>query len=238
MAREKPPYRGRALGGLQPRPLTDGLRNKLRNFYPDKEAEEDPVWGHPADQFVAEILAEVGWAVSMLFHIQSDSKKGEVRVECADLLKSLKSLKRDRSKFKSAEHKLKNISLDLDRLLPVESDPVGCADRLENDPELVEEMIAHIEATIPLIERLPKSPRPDQKQHWVAVEMAVRVLRVLKHYDLDPAEYASADYEGCESDVVKILCAIGVDIGLRFAPTTWRDIIGEAKLNAPDLVNN
>jgi hypothetical protein len=229
-----------------PHEFSDELRQELRKFFPEHDPPKDAVekdyadkmkelWGEPADNFVNEILAEARWAVSELFHLQRESRKGEMRAECANLLSSLKALKRDWSKFEAVEHKLRNISFDFDRLLPFEADPLNLLDHIGNDPQVVDEMISHIKATIPLIEKLPKSQRPDEKQHSIAVEMAVLVLRILKNYCIAPSEYASADHEDYESDAVKILRLLGNDIGLRFAPTTWRDIIGEAKKVAPDL---
>jgi hypothetical protein len=68
----------------------------------------------------------------------------------------------------------------------------------------------------------------------VAVELAIRVLRVLKEYGIKPAATGDA-YWGYTSDAVEILKLIGDDIKLVRDELTWRDIIIKAKTSAPDL---
>jgi hypothetical protein len=197
--------------------FSDTLKTKLRGYYPNQEADTDPVWGHPADDFVSRVLAEAQWAISELHWHQFVSTKQEIRAEQADLLKSLHDL----------HHKLRSLSPDFERLMAIDADPLGCADDIK-------ELIRHVECVAPLIDKVPSAKKQDEKQHRVMVEMSIRVLRVLKDFGIEPA-VTGDNYFGYTSDAVKILKVIGDDIGLVKAPLTWRDTISEAKQAAPDL---
>jgi hypothetical protein len=194
--------------------FSDALKVKLRGYYPNQQAETDPTWGHPADVFVEHVLAAALSAVSELHWHQFTSTKQEIRAEQADLLKGLNDL----------HHKLQNLSPDFDRLLGIDADPLGCADKIG-------ELIAHVAG----VDQLPSASKPTEKQHLVMVEMAIRVLRVLKDYGIASAATGDA-YFGYRSDAVEILKAIGDDVGMVRAALTWRDTIIEAKQSAPDLI--
>ena len=197
--------------------FSDDLKNKIRDYYPENDVEPDQRWGHPADVFVQAVLAEARFAIDELHWQKFDITKQELRAEQSDLLKVLTD----------ANWKLRSLSPDFNRLLGVYADPLGCADRII-------EMIRHVEGVLPLIKEMSIKPKPVDKQHHVAVEMAIRVLSVLKNYGIAPA--ATGDnYFGYTSDAVEILQAIGNDIGLSREALTWRDIIIEAKEATPDL---
>lgn len=216
MTTAKPRYAGDGTGDKLD-DFSDELRSALRKFFPDKDAFDNSIFGHPADAFVAHVLAEAWWAKSELHWQGFEGTKAELRAERDDLLKRVREL----------EVKLRSISSDLDRLLGINADPLGCADNLSD-------LAKSIELAEAAINHLPKAKRTDQKQRWVAVELAIRVLRVLKEYGIRPSATGDS-YFGYTSHAVEILKLIGKDIRLVRDELTWRDIIIEAKTATPDL---
>jgi hypothetical protein len=197
--------------------FSDRLRQELRAFYSSQDAEEDPVWGHPADTFVEEVLGEAWWAKSALHAQEFEVTKAEVRAEHEDLLKSLRA----------TAGKLRNLSPDLGRLVGVDADPLGCADQIEL-------MAQQVAAVSEVVEQMSKARKPIDKQHAVAVELALRVLRALQPYGIRAAATGDS-YFGYTSKAITILKMIGDDLGLVRDELTWRDIIIKAKQQAPDL---
>lgn len=192
------------------------LQEKLRPFYPDKNAKADPPFGHPADGWANFLLSEAWGAVSMMLWLRRRLTNEELRAERKDLLSTLNK----------ADKCLSKLSHDLDNMLGVDADVLGCRDKIR-------ELIPRVEATEATIAKLPRAKKLRDAQHDAAVEMAVRVLRV-KNHGLSTAATADAGL-GYFSDDVQILKIIGDEIGLRLAETTWKDIILEAKKLATDL---
>lgn len=209
-----PKYKGWGEGKLL-KDFTKDLKSELRSYYPHQEATSDPYGRHPADNFVEAVLASARGAIAQRHWMTFDLTKDEFRAEQADMLKRLNGLL----------DRLENISLSFERLLDVDSDRFGTINKIK-------EFIEAIERTGPIIERMPKSERPREKHHKIAVRLAVDVLRTLAGYGIANNATATDLYV---SNSVKILKAIGDDIGLRLAETTWRDSIIEAKQAAPDL---
>ena len=216
MASPKARYTGDGSGALV-KDFSDTLKARLRGYYPDRQAEPDPTWGHPADNFVLRVLAAARSAIAQLHWQQFESTKQDIRAEHADFIRSLKSV----------HHKLTNLSPDYERLLGVETDNLGCAD-------LVQVLIRHVEAAACRIEDLPTAKRPAERQRETMLEMSIGVLRCVKDFGIAASATGSA-YFDYTSDAVQILKAIGDDIGLARDDLTWRDIIGEAKKSAPDI---
>jgi hypothetical protein len=162
-------------------------------------------------------LSEAWWAKSALHVQEYEITKAEVRAEHVDLLKSLRAI----------EYKLRNLSPDLDRLLGIDADPLGCADQIAL-------MAQHVITASADVARLSKAKKPVEKQHDIAVEFAIRVLRVLQVYGI-PAAATGDAYFAYTSKAVKILKLIGDDLGIKRDQLTWRDTIIKAKQQAPDL---
>lgn len=229
----KPPYKGDG-AWTKPKDFSDKLFESLRSYYPDQQAETDPTWGHPADEFVGCILNAARYACEELHWQKFEITNSEIRAECEDLLCRLNDL----------SHKLRSLSPDFDRLLGISADPLGCAGALEA-------LIGHVQDAVPLIDELPIAERPIEKQHRVLVEMAIRVLQVLKNYDIAPAATAGTylrliditESKNCGTEdtsqyvsaAVEILKLIGDDIGLVRSKKTWLSVITDAKKNSPDL---
>jgi hypothetical protein len=166
---------------------------------------------------VEAVLGEAWWAKSALHWQRFGITKEEVRAEHANLLKALRE----------CEYKLRHLSPDHSRLLGINADPLACADGISL-------LIQSAETAAPAIELMDKARKPIEKQHDVAVELSVLVLRVLQRYGIRAAATGD-DYFEYESDAVKILKLIGDDLGLVRDNLTWRDSIIKAKRKAPDL---
>lgn len=216
--------------------FSDEVKKKLRSFYPRKakdlatpqeqseQEEYEKVWGRPDDNFVNVLLGEATWAISALEDCRMSLNKQDIRAECDDLYRTLEN----------ASGKLRALSPDIDRLLGADADPLGCADALEA-------LIPAVEGARAAIDGLGRKRRPDEAYHAIAVEMAIRVLRAAKEEGVKVAATGSPDF-GYTSVAVQLLKAIGDDLSQVFGDgrltldaLTWRDIVIEAKKQAPDL---
>jgi hypothetical protein len=216
MSTAKAKYIGDGSGELLPE-FSAHLRQSLAAFCPKADVEPDPVWGNPADAFVEAILSEAWWAKSALHAQGFELTKAEAKAEHADLLKSLRE----------TERKLRNLSPGLDRLLGIGADPLGCADQ-------VTLMVQHVLNASEAVNQMNKAKKPNERQHFVAIELAIRVLRVLQAYGIRPAATGDSFF-GYASDAVRILKLIGDDLRLVRDELTWRDVIIKAKQQALDL---
>jgi len=212
MTTDKAHYRGNGAGQIID-DFSQNLRDTLRNYYPNLEEETVPVFGHPADEFVNILLGKAWRAKKALHWLKFSSTKGEIRAEHADLLKTLEK----------AQKNLRTLSMDFDRLLDVDADPLGCADKID-------ELIQKVRAAEKTIECLPdkrKAKKPEQKKREIAVNLAVDIIRVLENYD-EITTGGTIDPHGNTSDIVSILKSIGDDIKLKRKETTWKRIVNEA----------
>ena len=214
MPTAKARYLGDGVGQLIP-DFSDALKLELRAFYPDKRVTLDRQWEPRNDAFVDAILAEAWWAKSALHALEFELTKAEVQAEHADLLKTLHA----------AERKLRNLSPALDRLLSIDADPLGCADQISLLANYVNDASA-------AVERLGKARKPIDKQHEILVELAYRVLEVLRFYEI-PIAATGDSYFGYTSKAVTILKLIGDDLGLVRDHLTWRDIIIKTRSRRP-----
>ena len=149
MTTAKPRYAGDE-AGVTPDNFSDNLRKAIRNFYPDKNACADPSFGHPADEFVAEVLEEAWWAKSQLHDRLPEGTKAQLRAELTDLLKNAGKL----------EFKLRNISPDVARLLDINSDPIECADTLAH-------LVTSLKQAGNTIDKWPQLYRRNEMEHLV-----------------------------------------------------------------------
>jgi hypothetical protein len=211
MPTAKAPYSGKGWEKLSN--FSTELRQKLRSFAPAPEHKPDSLsFGDHIDSFVEHVLAEAWWAKSELYWLSFEVTKAEMRTEVSDLLKRASEL----------EVRLRSISPDVDRLLSINADPLGCADKLR-------ELARSIELAEAAIDRLPQAKRDQQKERRVAVELAVRIIEVLISYKLNVSTTYTADFDGYTSDVVRILKMLGDDLQITRDESTWLDIIIEAK---------
>lgn len=200
-----------------PHEFSSEFKRSLREFYPDKESKEDPIWGHPADTFVSEILTIAAQATSALYHMQGDTTSEEKKLEYSDLLKTLKE----------AEAKLRGISLDLERLLPIDADTLGCADQIGK-------LLEYLNDANSLVVGLPRSGRPEQKFNPILKEMTAQILSLLSEtFEMNHKSWVDPTDGTNMSDTVKVLKLIGDEIGLGYSPNTWRKFIDESRKTTP-----
>ncbi len=220
--RVKPPFKGDGAWTSIP-DWSDDLRETLRQFFPVAEREiteaEDPdhIWGDPAENFVDHVLASAWPGKSALHWLKWNSTKKELRAEKDSTLRSLQD----------ALEKLRNLSPEFDRLLGFDADPAGCADALEA-------LISHVEQAGVKVDQI-SVPRISQQQRSHLLEMTIEVLRALQLYGVPPAATADPVF-GYESDAVRVLKAIGDELGCNLATTSWRDLVQDAKRRASDLI--
>lgn len=248
MPRAKAPYKGDDTGQLL-EGVSPELRTILRNHYLEEklDPEEAPYHGDPEDVFIESILVEVRFAISELHAYTYDITKEELLAEHKNIVKVLKTTQRDKKSFykvlESLQYKLKSLSPDLNRL--IDTDPLAITDEIEKilldratDPSLCQEkirgLIDSLKATKLKINRLSVMPRLVAKRHAVAVEMTIRILRILKSYKIKTSSHCDTTFDYA-SKAVLILKDIGDDIGLVIEKITWRDIIQEAKSVTPDI---
>lgn len=197
--------------------LVKRLQAKLRAFYPDKSATDDETFGHPADGWSNYLLSECESAVSRILWLRRRRTNEELRAERDDLLRTLNK----------AVKSLGTVSHDLDILFGGDADLLGVRDKIK-------ELIPPIEASKAKIVNLPKARTPKDVNHFAAVEMAIRALRVMKGEGGTVAATADMDLNYI-SDAVQILKIIGDELGLKLDETTWKKAIIKAKKAAPDL---
>ncbi len=212
MATSKAPYKGDDTG-FRIRDRAKALKHELTAYYVDNvkltaKIDENPL--EVAEEFGACIAAQAQNALADFDLLKFESTKQEIRAEQVDLLRDLKCVHR----------KLRRLSPGFDRILSVDADPLGCADKIQ-------ELIAHVEAVRPVIDALP-SPRLIERQHDLVVEFAVGILPILEDFEISVAATGDPAFDNW-SHAVKILKIVGDAFGFVRAPATWRDIIIEAK---------
>lgn len=109
-------------------------------------------------------------------------------------------------------------------LFPVEFDPVHAIENLERMSMFVEQAEKK-RAT------LPRSQHKTKRQETIAREFALRLLRTINQYGINPA----ATYETLnnavlyESDAVTLIYLLGKEAGLHLQKKTWRNHIASVK---------
>jgi hypothetical protein len=197
--------------------IGERLRGRLRQYYPDRNAIEDATFGHPSDGWVNSMLNEAHSAVSEVLWQSTRLTNEELRAEKMDVQKRL---------LKAVDC-LSNLSHDFDIMLGVDADVLGCRDAIK-------EILRRVEAAESKIALLPKARKPADAQRDAAIEMAIRVLRVLKSEGGTIAATADAAQK-YTSDAVMILKIIGDEVGLIFQPSTWAGHIKNARKQVSDL---
>lgn len=122
--------------------LTLTLQTALRPFYPDKHAETDPIFGHPADGWANNLLYEAYGAVSTMHWHGLRLSNEELRAEQKDVV----------SRLTKAAKCLDTMSHDLNIMLGIDADVLGCRDKIL-------EIIPLVAAADTVISSLPKAKR-------------------------------------------------------------------------------
>lgn len=197
--------------------LNERLCKQLRGFYPDMTAVADPAFDHPADSWVYNLITEAESAISMMLWLRKGLTNEELKAERKDLLNTLNK----------ADNCLSKLSHDLDIMFGVDADVLDSRDKIR-------ELVPYIEAAETAINRLQRAKKLADARHDAAVEMAIRVGRILNRSGITmPATEDTPSEKTPEA--IQILKSIGDEFGLVLEPLTWRDTIIEAKKSAPDI---
>ena len=199
-----------------PRDFSTSLQDSLRKHCPPDAKTNGENTCRRVTAFVGAVLSEAWWAKSKLHTNKANLSTADIRAEFDDLSKSIEETR----------DKLRTISPDVDRLLGTSADPLGCADALDT-------LLTEMKRRQPELKRNGRKLRMREITRHVALELAIRVLRVFKDYGgrITTTPYASK--RGESNPAIALL--IGADIGLVLSVTTWRDVISRAFKEAPDL---
>jgi hypothetical protein len=232
--------------------FSESLRSWLIEFHKkaksdDQMASASVDWPMLAERFADEVMAEARFAFGEIEHRRFASKKSDIVAERKNLAKRLKatinliSKYPNRAKtegFGDLPHCLRHISRDLDGALGINADPRECADLLDEFQSgsatidavvtSLKGLVYHVEVASKAIREVQAKPREQDLQRELAAWLAESVIPVLKQYGLSVSCYASSDH-GRSSDGVKILKAIGDEVGLCFTEGTWREVISQVR---------
>lgn len=216
MSTPKAAYKGDG-AWILPKNFSRELYEKLKALYLDSNAEIDSLGDYPADEFAKSVLAVARDASGELLWLRLAVTKKEVRAEWRDLRRSLQG----------TEKRLKSLSRDFDRLLGSTADPLGTAEKIA-------ELLSHVDAAVDRVSALPATKKRNQREAAILEDMATDVLRVLNGYEI-PASATGGGEFGYKSTAVQILKAIGDDLHLHRAESSWRDIILRVRDKHPDI---
>lgn len=217
MSTAKPQYPGDGTGRLSRR-FSDSLIEDLKRIYlalkPDSNEGTDSGFRFTVDDFVDEVVGEARWVIDELD--QPEPTKQTLRAVREDLLTTLGEL----------EAKFRKLPVAFENMLP-DVLPSGVADQLKT-------LMEAVDRTGALIERRPTLPRAVQGTRPLMEELAVRVLRVLRDYEVPVTTPPAADFEK-DSPALLVLQKIALDLQVDLKASTWRDIIMKARRSAGDL---
>jgi len=207
--------KARFIGNIEPDYLTaeqwSHLKDKLKSYSLKYHVPEGTDGFDKTECFVEQLIAEARWAEARLAELRQALTKQEIKATFEKLITTLRG----------AAEQLRALPCDLEKLLEVDVNTLGCAD-------MIEELLDKLRGVDQLIEGKAKS-YPLAVKNEVSIEMAVRVLRVLQEYGIKTSATGHANFENSWSDAVRILHLIGKVIGLEWEELTWRDKIMEAQ---------
>jgi hypothetical protein len=190
-------------------------------------------------------------------------KKSDLLVECRSLYRKLASLdgklglhrplgpkqqeRRLLAALADAKQRLREISVDLDRELGANPTAIECEEALSfegpiGDVRPIRQAIAKMLESLRSGERSiererPRSIRTDEARRRIAVDLVRGALRVFDTYHVTLSGSGTSDAatgrDAYYSSGVRILHAIGNEIGLEYALVTWRDLTEGALKASP-----
>jgi hypothetical protein len=187
------------------------VRRELRPLYPHNDVDDDPTFGHPADEWASHLLEVAHTEVSTWRWLEERLTNEELRAEQADILRSLKK----------AHASLSEMSRDMHNLLGPEVDVLECRD-------MIGRLIPDIEQSREKIDRMPRAKGRRKAKGKAALEMTVQVVRLLENDGTRVAATANKDL-ALTSPHVKMLQVLGNALGLELDVTTWKGLISKAR---------
>lgn len=192
--------------------------------------------------------------------------KKEARQTCVALRRALERVLRDlrsppankriRRTLRAAESNLRQLPANVDRELGIDADPLGAADEIRDvsvalvlgeKPQStialaskIDSLLVRVKVAEERIALWPKSQSWNSQLRAACVETALRVLRVLREWDVPTTAHAtdSSDSRSDErtSVAVRVMLAIASNFSaLPHGRDTWRQIVGEA-LKSDDIL--
>lgn len=197
--------------GAQPpsrvRDLTHAEVLRLRDLWPKGGIES--AWGHPGDEFAAS-LADVVLGVRAQRNREIVSRE-DARAE----------LHRVARQLREAEEMLRTLSPEVDVLLGVEADPLGCADEIRAMVERFRRAeVAH--AT------LYAGTSNAEHERRLALDVCIQVAGVLRDHGIEVSATAVVDLQQ-QSVAVACCAAVGELSGIPRSPATWRDLLADVR---------
>jgi len=188
----------------------------------ERDEQDHFLWWSNYEKIVDQFVNQIG--------VEARSTRYEVaiissRVTRADMLAELTSL---RKRTQSLRDNFRNLSPDVDHLFFDTTEPKAHADYLEV-------VCNELDTIIDRAQNASQKARTDTEYRLTAIEFAIRVLGIAKNFRIKTtATYHPTDY--WISDAVILLDCLGKSVGLDYSPSTWRDIIGEAKKQSISLM--
>lgn len=197
--------------GAQPpsrvRDLTYAEVLRLRDLWPKGGIES--AWGHPGDEFAAS-LGDIVLGVRAQRHREIVSRE-DARAE----------LHRVARQLREAEEMLRTLSPEVDVLLGVEADPLGCADEIRAMVERFRRAeVAH--AT------LYAGTSNAEHERRLALDVCIQVAGVLRDHGIEVSATAVVDLQQ-QSVAVACCAAVGELSGIPRSPATWRDLLADVR---------
>lgn len=189
------------------RDLTYAEVLRLRDLWPKGGIES--AWGHPGDEFAAS-LGDIVLGVRAQRHREIVSRE-DARAE----------LHRVARQLREAEEMLRTLSPEVDVLLGVEADPLGCADEIRAMVERFRRAeVAH--AT------LYAGTSNAEHERRLALDVCIQVAGVLRDHGIEVSATAVVDLQQ-QSVAVACCAAVGELSGIPRSPATWRDLLADVR---------
>jgi len=197
--------------GAQPRSRVRDLTHaevlRLRDLWPRGGIES--AWGHPGDEFAAS-LGDVVLGVRAQRHREIVSRE-DARAE----------LHRVARQLREAEEMLRTLSPEVDVLLGVEADPLGCADKIQV-------LLARFEQAEAAHATLYAGLSSAEHERRLMLDVCVQVSGVLRDHGIEVSATAVVDLQQ-QSVAVACCAAVGELSGIPRSPATWRDLLADVR---------
>jgi len=228
--------------------LDEELRAKLLRLHPAQgdDSQCDPVFGHPAEDFVNYVLDVAQWFWSQIEWNKECVRTDEVTAELKTLRTQLRKVLAFIQKYPRKALKdttvsdlaslLRKASRDVESALGIEADLLGCADAIDvmraRDASQIEcaasvsALLDQVSAAqVDGVKRLnSRAPTP-----VLATEFALRIIRVFEEHGVTVSSSATgAGNNTGNSALIESLCLISASVGVPMEAITWSKYVGAA----------
>ena len=200
-----------------------------------------------ADRFVAAALTEGRSFLGVENEVAAMCPKADLLAEGNSILRRLR---RNVSNHKLANN-LRHLSPELDIHLGVNADPLGLADSIVQGTATkrqFKDLADHFVKALKIIEAADRKPTRASVLHYYARELAIRLCREMRTYDMpvfasgtggiscpEPDEIRGPATVNYVSHAVKVVQIIFKSLGFSSSLLTIRDLVGEVKRDGMHL---